>query len=57
MIHGTADPLFPPEAGVDISVTIPSARLELIEGMGHEIPPALEDEIIHLLLEHVENKR
>lgn len=57
VIHGTADPLFPPEAGVDISVTIPGARLELIAGMGHEIPPALEDEIIHLLLEHVENKR
>ncbi|SQA96978.1 Non-haem bromoperoxidase BPO-A1 [Cedecea neteri] len=55
-IHGTHDPLFPVEAGQDISNTIHGARLELIEGMGHEIPPALEAEVTELLLAHFNNR-
>lgn len=56
VIHGSNDPLFPVEAGKDISSTIPDARLELIEGMGHEIPPALEAEVTALLLAHFNNR-
>ncbi|WPU22006.1 alpha/beta hydrolase [Cedecea neteri] len=52
VIHGTRDPLFPVEAGQDIARTIPAAKLQLIEGMGHEIPPALEEEVASLLLAH-----
>ncbi|KIS45245.1 alpha/beta hydrolase family protein [Kosakonia radicincitans YD4] len=55
VIHGSADPLFPPEAGIEISQTIAHARLHLIEGMGHELPAALEKEIISLLLAHFQN--
>ena len=36
VIHGTADPLLPFAAAV-----IPGARLEPVEGMGHEVPAAL----------------
>ncbi|AIR61093.1 alpha/beta hydrolase [Cedecea neteri] len=52
VIHGTQDPLFPVEAGQDIAKTIPAAKLQLIAGMGHEIPPALEEEVASLLLAH-----
>ncbi|NOW04846.1 alpha/beta fold hydrolase [Clostridium beijerinckii] len=38
VIHGTADPLFPVEAGKDTARTIPNAKLLLIEGMGHDMP-------------------
>ncbi|PJI10220.1 MULTISPECIES: alpha/beta fold hydrolase [Clostridium] len=38
VIHGTADPLFPVEAGKDTARTIPNAKLLLIKGMGHDMP-------------------
>jgi pimeloyl-ACP methyl ester carboxylesterase len=38
VIHGTADPLLPPEHGRDTADAIPGARLMLIEGMGHDLP-------------------
>lgn len=49
VIHGEADPLIPPEAGVDTAENIPGARLVTIPGMGHELPesawPVLLDAI------------
>ena len=41
VIHGTDDPLFPPACGQDTAASIPNAVLMLIEGMGHDLPPAL----------------
>jgi pimeloyl-ACP methyl ester carboxylesterase len=41
VIHGTADRLLPPRAGRDTAAAIPGARLELIEGMGHDLPVQL----------------
>ena len=41
VIHGAADPLVPPAAGEDLARRIPGARLDLIEGMGHDLPAAL----------------
>ena len=38
VIHGTADPLVPPEHGQDTANAIPGAQLMLIEGMGHDLP-------------------
>jgi pimeloyl-ACP methyl ester carboxylesterase len=38
VIHGTADPLVPMEAGKETARSIPDARLILIEGMGHDLP-------------------
>ena len=49
VIHGSADPLIPPAGGEATARAIPGARLELIEGMGHDLPegawPALIDAI------------
>jgi pimeloyl-ACP methyl ester carboxylesterase len=41
VIHGLADPLVPVEAGRDLARRIPGATLDLIEGMGHDLPAAL----------------
>lgn len=41
VIHGQADALVPVEAGIDTARKIPGARLELIPGMGHDLPREL----------------
>lgn len=41
VIHGRADALVPPACGEDLARHIRGARLELIEGMGHDLPEAL----------------
>jgi pimeloyl-ACP methyl ester carboxylesterase len=38
VIHGDADPVVPLEAGIDTAEAIPGAKLEIIRGMGHELP-------------------
>jgi pimeloyl-ACP methyl ester carboxylesterase len=53
IIHGEADPLVPVAAAHDLARHIPGARLHLIPGMGHDIPPALLPRLSGLLLEHV----
>ena len=37
VIHGTIDPIFPPEHGLDIHAAIPHSKLMLIENMGHDL--------------------
>lgn len=41
VMHGAADPLIPPAAGLDTARCVPGARFQLIDGMGHDFPPAL----------------
>ena len=41
IIHGLQDPLVLAAAGRDLARLVPGARLDLIEGMGHDLPPAL----------------
>ena len=41
VIHGLQDPLVPVEGGRDLARRIPGAALDLIEGMGHDLPDAL----------------
>lgn len=41
VIHGSEDPIFLPACGEDTANTIKGAEFMLIEGMGHEISPAL----------------
>jgi pimeloyl-ACP methyl ester carboxylesterase len=41
VIHGRADPLVPVAAGHDLARRIAGARLDEIDGMGHDIPEAL----------------
>ncbi len=41
VIHGLADPLVPAEAGRDLARRIAGAQLDLVEGMGHDLPEPL----------------
>jgi len=49
VIHGADDPLIPLAAGRDTAAAIPGARLEVVAGMGHNIPPALAPRIVELV--------
>lgn len=50
VIHGDADPLVRVEGGRDTAANIPGAELQIIPGMGHDIPPALYDTIVDGIL-------
>lgn len=52
VIHGSEDPLAPPAGGVDIFRNIDGARLEIIEGMGHDIPKKFRPRIAARIIEH-----
>jgi pimeloyl-ACP methyl ester carboxylesterase len=52
VIHGAADPLVPPSGGVDTATHISGARLEMIPGMGHDLPVALTDQMTGLIADH-----
>jgi pimeloyl-ACP methyl ester carboxylesterase len=41
VLHGADDPLLPAEGGRDTAAKIPGAELRIVEGMGHDLPPAL----------------
>jgi len=52
VIHGLDDPLVPVEAGRDTAATIPGAILEIIEGMGHNLPVPLVPRLVDLITQH-----
>ncbi len=41
VIHGAADPLVPVAAAHDLARKIPGAQLDVVEGMGHDLPAPL----------------
>ena len=41
VIHGKADPLVPVAAGYDLAKKIDAAKIDVIDGMGHDLPMAL----------------
>jgi pimeloyl-ACP methyl ester carboxylesterase len=55
VIHGADDPLIPVAAGRDTAAAIPGARLEIIEGMGHNIPEALAPRIVDIVTAFLPN--
>lgn len=53
VLHGTEDPLFPDGHGQALAAEIPGARLLLLEGVGHEMPPRpLWDQVVTAILDH-----
>ena len=52
VIHGTDDPLVPVEGGRDTAAHIPGAKLLEIDGMGHDLPLELVDQIADAIAEH-----
>jgi pimeloyl-ACP methyl ester carboxylesterase len=56
VIHGAADPLVPVACGVDTARLVPGARLEVIEGMGHDLPAQLIERLLALIDAHTRGK-
>jgi proline iminopeptidase len=56
VIHGAADPMVPLACGVDTAKRIPGARLEVIEGMGHDLPAQLLERLTALIDAHAHGK-
>jgi pimeloyl-ACP methyl ester carboxylesterase len=52
VIHGADDPLVVPSGGEATAAAVPGATLKMIPGMGHDLPPALFDELIADLNKH-----
>jgi len=53
VIHGSDDPLVPFQNGLDIAAEIDNARMEIIDGMGHDLPPKYLTEVVSHVLEHL----
>ena len=52
VIHGKADPLIPVEGGIDTAEAIPNAKLWVIEGLGHALPPETWPEVVTAIARH-----
>jgi pimeloyl-ACP methyl ester carboxylesterase len=55
VVHGSDDPLVPLDNGLDIGTCIKDARVEIIEGMGHDLPPVHLATVAGHVLEHLRN--
>ena len=49
VVHGTDDPLVPPACGRDTAASIPGAELLMVNGMGHDLPPAFHATVIEAI--------
>jgi pimeloyl-ACP methyl ester carboxylesterase len=56
VIHGAADPLVRVACGVDTARLVPGATLEVIEGMGHDLPHQLIERLLALIDVHARGK-
>ena len=52
VIHGAEDPLVNPSGGKATADAIPNAKLKIVPDMGHDVPPALYEEIVDSLEEN-----
>lgn len=55
VIHGSADLLARPHGGLDIAANIDGARFELIDGMGHDLPPNRIELIAEMITTHAQS--
>lgn len=53
VIHGKDDPLLPWQAGRKISQCVSGARFELVNGLGHDLPPSFTPLLASWMLEHM----
>lgn len=54
VLHGKDDPLVPLTGGIDTHEAIPGSRLEVFEGMGHDMPQALWSDITRHIGAHTQ---
>ena len=53
VIHGTEDAILPYDHGKALAEGIPNAELMTLEGVGHEIPEELVEEITQKIIIHL----
>jgi pimeloyl-ACP methyl ester carboxylesterase len=57
VIHGTEDPLFPPEHAVALAREIAGTELILLDGVGHQLPPrSTWDVVVPAVLRHTASR-
>ena len=54
IIHGKDDPLIRVRSARKLAKLVPGARISIVEGMGHDLPPKLFPKITELILKNVE---
>ncbi len=54
VIHGSADPMFPPTHGEALAAEIPGARLLILEGAGHGVDRTDWDALVDAIVEHTD---
>ncbi len=52
VVHGSDDPLVPVAGGRDTALHIPGSRLEIIDGMGHDLPPGVQRLLVGHIVRH-----
>lgn len=52
VIHGRDDPLLPLRAGEEVARLIPNSRMMIINGMGHDLPDRVIDQIVPAVSKH-----
>lgn len=57
VLHGADDPLIPVAAARDLTDRIPGARLDIIDGWGHDFPAALVPRVADTLVRHLDAAR
>jgi pimeloyl-ACP methyl ester carboxylesterase len=57
VVHGTADRMCDPSGGRATAAAVPGARLVLIEGMGHDLPPGAWPRLIAAVVENARRAR
>ena len=57
VIHGSEDPLALLPGGIDIYKNIKGARLEVIEGMAHDLPKKFMPLILENIIGHIRETR
>ncbi|WP_404340766.1 alpha/beta fold hydrolase [Pseudoalteromonas mariniglutinosa] len=53
VIHGSEDPIIPLTAGTQTALQIRNAKLKVVLGMGHDLPPALMKKMTKWIAKHV----
>lgn len=54
VIHGASDKLVPKIASEDIARLVPNAKLEIIDGMAHDLPPSKVSQLVALIANHTD---
>ncbi len=57
VIHGDADRLVKPECGTELGDVIPNAKMEMIEGFGHDLPEQLTERLTQLMVSNFKTSK